>query len=465
MHRLAIDIGTTQIKFNLFFENEIISSQKTPVETYYKKGGKVYQKPDEILDSIKQMIKQLTKENQMIEEIYFSTAMHSIMPVFNEGRNQELYIWLDQRPSEWIKSFKQDQEQATLFYQKTGTPIHEMSPFAKIGYFKEEDWFDEVDRWIGIKEYLMKSFTGQEVVDYSVASATGLFNSEELIWDKNILAFLTLDEKKLPQTVDTDWSTKITASLAKELGLSESVTIFVGASDGCLASLGSFVANGTVNTLTLGTSGAVRKLSKTRQLDKAGQSFCYYITKDYWVTGGATNNGGKVLEWASEMLYEESSIFNQLDHILSSSPIGSRGVQFIPYISGERAPLWSRDVRGSFHGLRLGHQKEDMLRSVIEGVLLNTRWIADIIQLEKKTVSLSGGFFDNPLLVELAADVLGRNCIMSPFSEPSFGLLCLVELNKTNRSSNGESIFYNEMNHQAYETVYERFLETVKNEL
>lgn len=461
MLQLTIDVGTTQIKCNLFEETVMIKEEKINVMTYYEPGGRVYQKPVEIIESIKQGIQLFLSEGYQFDQLLFSTAMHSIMPVFHEKEYGDLLIWLDQRPSKWIKKFKEDKELAASFYQSTGTPIHEMSPFAKIGYFKKETWFDSVEMWQDIKTCLMEQFVGKTVLDYSVASATGLFNSLDNKWDKDILEYLGISTKQLPQLVDTDWSEEMAEEMKSALGITWPVKVFVGGSDGCLVSLGSYLAHGTSSTVTLGTSGAVRKITKERQLDPEGKTFCYYITKEYWVIGGATNNGGKVLEWAGEMFYENTSIYSKLAHILETSPIGSRGITFLPYISGERAPLWSSEVSGELIGLKLGHQKEDMLRSVIEGILLNTKWLVDIIDLDYRLIALSGGFFKEDFMVELTADVLGRNCLRSDYSEPSYGLIGLASPNKLRRVTNGQSVFVNKNNQNEYEKVYKLFLEQV----
>ncbi len=464
MYQLTIDVGTTQIKFKLYHEPQQIKELKKPVETYYKTGGEVYQDPKEIGETIKAGIKEMNHKDLFIEEILFSTAMHSIMPVFENNPHEEMIIWLDQRASSWVKKLKENQELSSHFYQKTGTPIHEMSPFAKIGYFQEKAWFHDVKKWTGMKEYLMTLFTGQRVIDYSTASATGLFNSETMTWDEEILNYVSIKEEQLARLVDTDWWTSIDESIAEELSLSKKTKIYIGASDGCLASYASFCANGTGNTVTIGTSGAVRKLSKTRQLDDKGQSFCYYVTPDYWVVGGATNNGGQAIEWASDIFYEKSGVYENIEVILKESPIGSKGIQFLPYLFGERAPLWSSEVTGEFSGLRLGHEKVDIIRSVIEGVLMNIRYIGEIISLEERLVSLSGGFFGDQILVELTADILGKNCVVSPYCEPSYGLICLVTGTPMMRQTTTQKTFFNQINHEKYEKVYNEFVLKVKNE-
>lgn len=178
-----------------------------------------------------------------------------------------------------------------------------MSPFAKIGHFQKEKWFKDVIRWVGMKDYLMERLTGEFVVDYSIASATGLFNIHDKKWDAAILKKVGTDESMLAKLVDTDYSAPLLEDIADELFLTPNIPVYIGASDGCLASYASYVANGTLNTITIGTSGAVRKLSKTIELDDKGQTFCYYLNDTYWVIGGATNNGGQIMTWAEHVFF------------------------------------------------------------------------------------------------------------------------------------------------------------------
>ncbi len=464
MYRLAIDVGTTNIKFNIFENYKIKETLEMSVETYHGDLGKVFQSPERILQQIKRGIKNLTQKGYEIEEVILSTAMHSIMPIFDEPIEEELLIWSDTQAKSFVKEFKQS-DMALKFYQKTGTPIHEMSPFSKIASFKNKGWFTDVKEWIGLKEYLIEAFTGKKVIDYSTASTTGLFNIHTKKWDEEILNFVGIENSTLAELVDTDTFYHITNKMADEVFLSSEVKVYVGACDGCLASYASYLANGTVNTLTIGTSGAVRKLSKKIELDEEGQTFCYYLTNDYWIIGGASNNGGQVLEWANSIFYKESSIYKDLPNILKESPIGSNGIQFLPYITGERAPLWNGDIAGSFSGLTLTNKKEDLLRSIIEGIFFNLRLISDLVELEPRDISVSGGLFEEPIFTTLAADIFGKNCIQSQYSEPNFGSICLIEKPTSYILSEHKRIFYNEENHATYNKDYARFAKEVKDEL
>lgn len=426
MHELGIDIGTTNIKLSYYVNRQLIKEQSQPVITYYEDRGKVYQKPSDILEAIIRGVRLLELVDLDLTQIALSAPMHSIMAVCDSLEEERLYIWSDNQAAEWVKEFKKT-DIAQLFYEKSGTPIHPMSPFAKIAWFKQS-WpnFTEVSQWLGIKEWLMYQLVGHNVVDYSIASATGLFNIHRLEWDKDILSFCGITTDQLARPVDTDAVFEILPEMAQRMRLTPGLSITIGASDGCLASLASFIATGETTTVTLGTSGAVRKLSDEMILDSQGRTFCYYLNRNYWVVGGATNNGGQVLDWAGKMFFEDvTAFYSQIDQILTQTTIGANNVLFYPYLNGERAPLWDANATAKFDGLKVTHTRYDMLRAVIEGIIFNLKLIADLIRVNDEPIILSGGFFNNKNLIQLTANIFGNDCVASKYNEPSFGALCL----------------------------------------
>lgn len=464
MYPLAIDIGTTNIKFQLFKDTELIKELSYPIETYREEKGKVYQRPETILGLIQQGIRELSKLDYPIKQLVFSTAMHSIMPVFEGStEEEELYIWQDSQATSFIQMFKET-DQATSFYQKTGTPVHEMSPFAKIGFFKGKNWFNQVTRWIGLKEYLMYQLTGEYILDYSMASATGLFNIHEMDWDQDVLTYLGITRQQLARLVDTNSSFVIKKEWASRMGLSDETHIFIGASDGCLASYGSYLANGTLNTLSIGTSGAIRKLSRNIVLNEEAQTFCYYLNRDYWVIGGVTNNGGQVLDWADRVFFGNERLYSELNTVLQQTKIGSNGLLFLPYINGERSPLWNANALGSFSGVNHEHGQADMVRSVVEGILFNLRFISEALVLDVRDLTVNGGFFQHDMLTMMTADIFGKHCVQSRYSEATFGAIGLLQPVRTYSFISQERTFCNSEHHHQCNVSYEQFLSKVKNE-
>lgn len=420
---LGIDIGTTAIKIGVIQENELLYSSELPLQTYGDDRIK-YQKGEELLQSLEAgLLKIPAWIRGQISTMSFSTAMHSLMPQDGE---KKIFLWSDLQAAEVIDPFRHS-ELASHFYEISGTPIHAMSPFAKLLYFREKDIYPRKIDWSGLKELVMTYFTGEKVVDYATASATGLFDLQKKQWSEEILAFLGINGDQLASLADTNQVFELLPEIRSKFGFSESLQATIGASDGTLAAYASYYATGRTASLTIGTSAAVRQVVKTVQLDKEKQNFCYYLKENLLVSGAPSNNGGVVLAWAVQNLAKDpANFYDTLPELLDQTTLGAGGLRFYPYLNGERAPYWSNEIKGEFRALTLQHTREDILRSVIEGVLLNIRQLVQLVA-EKKELSVSGGFFQTQALGQLAANVFGAPCYYALQNEPIFGLYYLLE--------------------------------------
>ncbi|MBG9981496.1 hypothetical protein HZY86_00055 [Aerococcaceae bacterium DSM 111020] len=459
MNTLCIDIGTSNIKFGFYQQDIQTFSQTIPVQSHQLEDGHTIQKPDQIIAIINDSIREMIAKHFDIDRISFSVPMHTLI------HRNEMILWSDLRANDWVTQFKKDfPELAQQFYQRMGTPIHPMSPFAKIGYFiKVENQY--LDYYHGLKEYLMNYYTGKFVVDYSTASATGLFNLTTMTWDEEILNFLGVNENQLATLVDTDYILPILPERTKALGLKADVEIHIGATDGCLASLAAFENENISQVLTIGTSGAARKIV-TRPMvsteSKDIQNFCYYIRENQWVIGGPTNNGGNILEWLADLLFEDKGqLYQQLPYVLNEIAPGSEGLKIYPYLNGERAPLWDANAHGLIKGLRMKHTKQHFMKATVEGILFNLRMISNGLNL-KGPISLNGGFFQIEGLVQLTANILQLPVSYTQASEPMDGLIALVN-GGTHIKSEEQLIVYPEpMQTNNYDLVYKHWIEEVQ---
>ncbi|MGM0125385.1 gluconokinase [Enterococcus sp. AZ194] len=422
---LGIDVGTTAIKVGVIDNGELVYDVAKKVTTYYGEEGERYQLAAELLQVLSVAIQRVPLTlRERIERIGFSVAMHSLMPV-QDGQADKVYIWSDTQATEIIEQFRET-DLAKNFYRKTGTPIHTMSPFAKILHFKEQGLSDKTTHWYGLKELLMRAFTGEYLLDYSTGSATGLLNLESLNWDEEILQFLGISEEQLARLVAPLHTSIISPGIAGTLGLSKNTKVTIGASDGCLAAFGSYVSTGVPNSLTIGTSAAIRRVTKQAIFDEERQNFCYYLAPRLYIVGAPSNNGGCVLEWASQTLSDSETMFYEtLSSKLEESPIGANGLRFHPYINGERAPFWRSGMTAEFKYLSIQHTKADLTRAVVEGVLMNIRTLKEMVG-KISELTLSGGFFKNTTLRDLTADLLDTTCYHEKSTEPIFGLYYLL---------------------------------------
>ncbi len=144
--------------------------------------------------------------------------------------------------------------------------------------------------------------------------------------------------------------------MAQRCGLKPEVEVMCGASDGCLAAYAGYISTGIRNSLTIGTSAAVRKVSETTVFDRQKQNFCYYLQDDLYVVGAPSNNGGCVLAWAKETLSEDPDAFyHYLPQVMEESPIGSNGLRFSLFKRGA-GTFWTNEITGGFFWLDLETQ-------------------------------------------------------------------------------------------------------------
>jgi gluconokinase len=163
-------------------------------------------------------------------------------------------------------------------------------------------------------------------------------------------------------------------------GLPDDAAIVIGASDGPLANLGVGAVDAAQMVLTIGTSCAVRMGCDRPLTDTASRIFCYVLSDGRFIAGAPGNSGGVVLDWLAHALFgmQESAGDQALAALLDAAATANdEHLLFLPYVAGERAPLWRADASGSVVGLRLEHTSAHVLRAAIEGILFNMRWMSE----------------------------------------------------------------------------------------
>ena len=448
-YMIGVDIGTTSTKSVLYDENgQFIMKHNIGYPLHTPNVDVSEENPDELFDAVLMTVKYVVREANIKKEdiklISFSAQMHSLIALDTQHhRLTESITWADNRASKYAELINKE-HQGSDIYQRTGTPIHPMSPLSKIFWMKHEqsDIYTQNAMFADIKTYIFYQPFEKYVIDYSMASATGMFNLEKLDWDKEALELLGITEAQLPQLVPTTHILKgMKKRYATLMGIDENTPIIVGASDGVLSNLGvNSYKKGEV-AVTIGTSGAIRTVINKPRTDYKGRIFCYVLDEDHYVIGGPVNNGGVVLRWLrNELLASEVETakrlgvdpYDVLTKIASRVKPGAEGLIFHPYLAGERAPLWNADARGSFFGLTLSHQKEHMIRAALEGVLYNlyTVYLAliEVMNETPSTIKATGGFAKSEVWRQMMADIFDTDLIVPESYESSCLGACVLGL-------------------------------------
>ncbi|MGG1880199.1 gluconokinase [Paenibacillus cisolokensis] len=438
-YMIGVDIGTTSTKAVLFKENgEVVAKAGGEYPLLTPTPSTAEQDPEQIFQTVLAAVQSVMHQSGIdpaqLLFVSFSAAMHSVIAVDDDGKPLTRCItWADNRSASWSNRLKKEMGGMEL-YMRTGTPIHPMSPVTKLMWLRHEheDIFKQTAKFISIKEYVYFKLFGRYVVDHSIASSTGMMNLRELAWDQEALRLAGITEEHLSELVPTTHAlTGLNADYARIMGLLPSTPFVLGAADGVLSNLGVNAIQPGVVAATIGTSGAIRTVVDKPMTDPKGRIFCYALTEKHWVIGGAVNNGGMIFRWVRDQLAASEietakrlgiNPYDVLTQIADRVRPGSDGLLFHPYLTGERAPLWDPNARGSFFGLTLNHQKEHMIRAVLEGVIFNMYTV--LLAMEEQIgrpakIHATGGFARSPIWRQMMADIFDQQVIVPESYESS----------------------------------------------
>lgn len=475
---IGADIGTTNVKALAFdpATEQVVAHASRPITTEQPQPGFSEQSPEGIWQAFGEVMQEVTKElgstGLSVQIVAFSSGMHSLMAVDADGKSlTNALLWSDNRAEAEATTLREHQAAlGQAIYNQTGIPIHPMIPLCKLAYWRnhQPDLLNKATRFISIKEYLWFRLTGQYQIDFSIATATGLFDQEHRQWSDLALSFAGITENQLSEPVPTDHQQPLLDSAATHVGLPAGTSLLIGASDGCLANLGAGAVAPGVTTLTIGTSGAIRQTIRQPLRDPQGRLFCYHLAQGYYVVGGPTNNGANVLQWLSENLTHKTTESVLTD--AATITAGSDGLLFLPYLQGERAPLWDAAVRGAYHHVDWSHTQAHFARASLEGVLFNLWSINELLSRQTgptHIIHANGGFAQSEFWVQMLADISGVPVRLNASNESGAIGAILLALTATGhypsldeasaRVNFGATYQPNPDNHEIYKATFERF--------
>ncbi|MBC5992642.1 gluconokinase [Pontibacter cellulosilyticus] len=436
---IGIDIGTTSTKAVAF------DAEAKPVFHYAVAYPIINTKPnfaeqdpelvfDAVLSCLKAVVQLLCDCNYELKGVCFSSAMHSLIALDKKGNLlTNCIIWADARSMAQAANLKNSVIGHSI-YLHTGTPLHPMSPLPKICWLRESNpsLFREAAKFIGIKEYVFYKLYGEYKIDYSIASATGLFNIFDLNWHSDALEMAGISTSQLSEPVPASYTfSGMKRAYADKLGINADLPFVIGASDGCLANLGADAVCEGDAVVTIGTSGAIRVTADKPATDLKERIFSYVLTPEKYILGGAVNNGGIVLQWFRDNFYgaeaevakvNEEDIFTMLNAEAASVAPGSDGLLFLPYLLGERSPHWNAAARACFFGVHYTHGRAHFLRALMEGIIFGLYSVGMALEQTMgpvKRIYANGGFTHSDLWVQMLADVFNVEVRLTDTAEGS----------------------------------------------
>ena len=260
-------------------------------------------------------------------------------------------------------------------------------------------------------DFLVARLTGEVVTDAYNASkyfydvATGAYPEE-------LLREVGIDATKLPPVAQTGMAPlEVRAEHRRRWGLSDGVRVVLSTYDAICAAYGSGAMEVGDGCDVSGTVTSFRVVTDRSDRDPSGRLFISpHVREGLYLAGGSNNLGGGVIEWAKQLLYaDEFDPYGAMTADARDSPPGSAGITFLPYLLGERAPVWDADARAVFFGLGRNHGRADMTRSIFEGVAYSVLDMAqrlDEIGVRVERVFASGGLARIESILQIKADML-----------------------------------------------------------
>ncbi|MDR0877077.1 MAG: hypothetical protein LBN21_03410 [Treponema sp.] len=304
--------------------------------------------------------------------------------------------------------------------------------------------YEKTKRFLYCPEYLAYALTGE---------ARTVFPSEGFdrwYWNAAVLEKLALDTQKFPLFISPgDIIGTLLPSVAAHFGFKKNIPVIAGGPDFFVSILGSgVVAPGQVCDRS-GTSEGINVCTEKRIFDPGLMSYGHPV-KPFWNLSGIISTTGKAVDWARELLGLDATEqgYGEFFRLAGSCEAGAGGLLFLPYLAGERAPIWDPHARGVFLGLSLSTGRAELARAVIEGICFAIRDVITVMEnageiterVKVQELRVSGASAGNEILNRIKADVLGRN-VLSPVQKEAelLGLAAIAAAAMGKFSSAGEA--------------------------
>jgi len=400
---LGIDIGTTQTKvgaFHLDGRPVAIAAASYPL-AFDAATSAAEQNPADWWTATVQALRQVLAKIDTHRLLALSVGGQgpTVVPI-DEYLNPAgaALTWMDRRASQEVQ----------LLGERVGRSLPPHAYIPKVMWLKQHrpDTYAAA-QWFGQSwDFVAAQLSGEVAISMSPSIAP---------WSDDLLAASDLDRVKFPPLqMMASQIGQVTAKAAQATGLPQGLPIIGGISDYFESLIGSGTLQQGIACDNGGTSESLNVCWDAAVDIK--EVFCLPSFVDgYWYIGGPASTTGKALEWWREQVMEQTTDDWHILEGVESIPPGSEDLIFLPYLAGERVPIWDSDARGVFFGLSLNHRREHMTRAILESVAYVLCHIIEHIKdagAGVQEIHVCGGQAKSKLWCQIKADATGRRVIM-----------------------------------------------------
>jgi sugar (pentulose or hexulose) kinase len=430
---LGVDAGTLYVKSVLFnIHGKELATAGKEISVEYPAPGWAEQDMNLIWKATAETIRAVLRESRVspadIAAVAATGQGQGSFLITKTGRpaRRKAIMWLDSRKddimSEWYEGWK-DHGVASEIYDVSGWRLIFSMQILHMAWLvrNEPETIRETFAHLECKDWIRFRLTGEAYMDTTAASTTGLYNTARRCWEDALFEKLGIPREKFPDTLES-WQKagEVTPAAARETGLRQGTPVAAGSVDICSSSLGAGAVHPGMSCSIIGTAGIHQLCVDSPLYDKNRQySVACAAAPSRWNLFANAVTAGSCLRWFRDELGFKETVeakrkrrraYALYDDCVSKVPLGSRGILFHPFFSGERSPFVEPNARGLFFGLGLWTKKEDLVRSIYEGVAFATKDNFRLFEeagIRPKSIRLVGGGARSEVWAQMIADVTG----------------------------------------------------------
>lgn len=429
---LGIDIGTSACKAAVFRKNgEVIASATGDYPVYYPRSGYAEQDPDDWWRAVCQATKACIVKGAIdpadLAGIGISGQSWSAIAIDRDGQVlTKTPIWMDTRSSTICEQLNHEIGSEAIF-AVSGNPLTATYTTGKVLWYRDHmpEVYKNTDKILQSNSFIAYRLTGQVSQDVCQSYGWHCFNMKTGTWDDKMRKALQIPEQFLPEispchaVIGT-----VTRAAAAQIGLVEGIPVIAGGLDAACGALGTGVIHNGETQEQGGQAGGMSICTDTYKADPR-LILSNHVVPGHWLLQGGTTGGGGVMRWLEQEFgdYERvmaaelgRSSLMQFNDIAECVAAGSDGLIFLPYMSGERTPIWDPLAKGVYYGLDFSKTKGHFIRAAMEGVAYSVRHNLDIAQaagVSATVLRAMGGSANSLLWTQIKSDITGKPIVVA----------------------------------------------------
>ncbi len=427
LYLLGIDIGTSACKAALFDrKGQVLAAANGEYPVYYPEEGWAEQNPEEwwsaVCEAVRQVIRKAGIQPEEIAGVGIDGQSWSAIAIDKGGKVlTNTPIWMDTRAQSICDRLNEEIGEDEIF-RIAGNSLQPSYTTAKILWYKENlpEVYSKIYKILQSNSYIAFKLTGQISQDLSQGYGLHCFDMRTGQWDEEMCKKMGIPRDFLPEIVPSDRIIgTVTKKAAEESGLAEGTPVAAGGLDAACGTLGAGVIHPGETQEQGGQAGGMSICIEKYQADPR-LILGFHVIPGKWLLQGGTTGGGGVMRWFERefadyerLMREQTGIssLDQLNEIAEKVKPGCDGLVFLPYMAGERSPIWNPYAKGVFYGLDFSKTKGHMVRACMEGVAFSLRHnleTAEEAGAKAEILRAMGGSANSLLWTQIKSDVTGK---------------------------------------------------------